>query len=203
MEERNHPDSYRFPVLTVLLVLGGLISYLLPTTHSFILYDRNLILSGQVWRLVTGVLVHFSWSHLAYNTIILVPAGWMVERNRRFIFIWLVLLTTVLSSLYFLAFMPDMKQYGGLSGIASASVAYLCMLSIRTKPRERWLWITILVLFAAKVVFEIFTQQSVFVAYSAHEIRVVPETHIIGLLVAFVFLFIPFKMIRKDKDIRL
>lgn len=202
MAESGYPDNYRFPVLTVLLVLGSLLSFLLPAANSYLLYDRNLVLSGQVWRLVTGVMVHFSWSHLVYNTLIMMLAGWMVEQNSRFIFIWLVLLTAILSSLYFLMFMPGMKQFGGLSGIASATVGYLCMANIRARSRGRWLWVIILVLLVAKVTFEIYSQQPVFATYTSDDIRVVPETHIIGLLVAMVLVIIPFKITRKDKGLR-
>ena len=197
MEESSHPDSSRFPVLTVLLVLGSLLIFLSPVISSYLLYDRTLILSGQVWRVATGVLVHFSWSHLAYNSIILVLAGWLIERNSRFTLTWLVLLTAVLGSFYFVLFMPEMKQFGGLSGVVSATVAYLCMVNISARSRDKWLWIIILGLLIAKIIFEIVTQETVFASYSSAGIRVVPEAHIIGLLVAMILMVVPLKNNKK------
>ena len=193
MIENKNPDGSRFPVLTWLLVLGSLLIFLLPTVSNFLIYDREQILNGEWWRLVTGAGVHFSWSHLVYNVVILLIAGWMLERESRAQFVWLVLITSVLSGLYFLFFLPEMKNYAGLSAIVSAVAVFVCLMNIKRTSETRWLWIFILVLFAAKVIYEGVVQQAFFVSYDSAIIQVVPSAHIIGAMVAIVMSMNSFK----------
>lgn len=184
MLESKNPDSVRFPLLTLLLVVGSLLVFLLPAAASHLFYEREQILAGEWWRLVTGVVVHFSWSHLIYNSTILLIVGWLLERENRTAFIGLVLATTLLSGLYFLFFLPEMKSFAGLSAIVSAVVVYLCLINIENMPQTRWLWIAILILFVSKVIYEGVMQQAFFVSYTSLTIRVVPSAHIIGAMVA-------------------
>jgi len=65
------------PVL-LLAVLPAILLWLVPTTHSALLYDRTAILRGEWWRLWTGHWVHFSFSHLAWNLAVLLGAGLLV-----------------------------------------------------------------------------------------------------------------------------
>jgi len=184
MAENRNPDIYRFPVLTLLLVTGSLLIFLLPGVSDYFLYKRDQILTGELWRLVTGAGVHFSWSHLGYNIAIMLIAGWLLERENRANFVWLVLTTSIISGLYFLLFCPEMKVYGGLSAVVSAVVVYLCLVNIIKIPEAKWLWITILIMFTAKVIYEGVMQQTFFVSYSSLNIRVVPSAHIVGAIVA-------------------
>lgn len=186
MTENQSLDVSKFPVLTLLLVLGCLLMFLLPTVSDFFLYDREKIFAGQWWRLLTGAGVHFSWSHLIYNVVILLIAGWLLEQESRARFVWLVLITPVLSGLYFLLFLPEMKSYAGLSSIVSAVAVFVCLINIIKTPEKKWLWILILILFAAKVIYEGIIQQAFFVSYDSTIIQVVPSAHIIGAMVAIV-----------------
>lgn len=184
MAENRNPNGVRFPVLTLLLVVGSLLVFLLPTAASYLIYNREQILAGEWWRLVTGAGVHFSWSHLIYNAVILLVAGWLLERENGPRFFLLVLITSVISGLYFLFFLPEMKNYAGLSAIVSAVVVFLCLMNIKKIPETRWPWIMILILFAAKIAYESVMQQAFFVSYASVTIRVVPSAHIIGAMVA-------------------
>ena len=131
MIENINPDDDRFPVLALLLVVGSLLIYLLPTVASHLIYDREQILAGQWWRVFTGAGVHFSWSHLIYNVVILLVAGWLLERESRIRLVLLVLVTSVLSGLYFFYFLPEMKKYAGLSAIVSAVAVFVCLMKIK------------------------------------------------------------------------
>ena len=186
MLENKNPDGNRFPVLTLLLVLGSLLIFLLPSIANYLVYDREYILAGEWWRVLTAVGVHFSWSHLVYNIVILLLAGWLLERESRSHFVWLVLITSVLSSLYFLFYLPEMKNYAGLSGIISAIAVFVCLMNIRKVPKTKWLWITILTIFIAKVIYEGVMQEAFYVSYASEQIHVVPSAHIIGAMVAIV-----------------
>ena len=53
------------------VVVTALAVYLLPGVGEALVYDRSAILTGELWRLVTGHWVHFSASHLFYDVTVL------------------------------------------------------------------------------------------------------------------------------------
>jgi rhomboid family GlyGly-CTERM serine protease len=178
-----------FPVVTFLLATGSLCLFLLPdSTHLFV-YDRNRVLTGDVWRLVTGHLVHFSWSHTAYNIVLLALAGSWIESRDRFRYLWLITLTVLASGLYFLIMLPDLERYGGLSGLVSATVVYLSLYGIRYYRHARLIWYAILFLFAVKVSYEIMVREAIFVSPDIIPFEVVPSVHVAGGLIAAVLFY--------------
>lgn len=179
-----------FPVVTLLLVVGSLCLFLLPDGAQLFVYDRHRVLTGDIWRLVTGHLVHFSWSHIAYNIALLSLAGsWIESQNRRG-YLWLVTLTVLASGLYFLIMMPDLERYGGLSGLVSATVVYLSLYEIRYYRHARLIWYVILFLFAVKVGYEIMIREAIFVSPDIIPFKVVPSVHIAGALVAAALFYV-------------
>lgn len=82
-------------------------------------YDRVAIAQGEVWRLLTGNLVHLGWWHWFLNElgiivfVLLCPdplSGWVWARR-------VVLLGVGMTTcLYFLV--PEMRWYVGLSGVS-------------------------------------------------------------------------------------
>ena len=173
-----------FPVITVLVAAGSLALFLLPDVAHWLIYDRNRVLAGEVWRLVTGHAVHLSMSHALYNIVLFSVAGIWLERRNGLRYAWLIGLTALVGSLYFLIFMPEMAFYGGLSGVISAAVVYLCLQEMRQGGFARAVWATILLLFLAKVGYEILIGQTVFATPDATPFEVVPAIHIIGAVVA-------------------
>jgi len=173
-----------FPVITVLVVAGSLAVFLLPDAAPWFVFDRERVLAGQAWRLVTGHAVHFSTSHALFNIFMFTVVGSWLERRNRPRYVWLIGLTTLAGSLYFMAFMPQMARYGGLSGLVSAAIVYLCLREMRQGGFGGMVWVGILLLFAAKVCYEITVGQGVFASPSAIPFEVVPAVHITGAIVA-------------------
>ncbi|KEF32891.1 GlpG protein (membrane protein of glp regulon) [Marinobacter nitratireducens] len=88
---------------------------------------------GQVWRLITPDFLHFSWSHILFNSVMLWFLGsqieWFDGRGRLLV---LFLITSVFSnSLQYLVSGP---LFGGLSGVVYGILGY-CWLSQRQHPR--------------------------------------------------------------------
>ncbi|PAV26504.1 rhomboid family intramembrane serine protease [Tamilnaduibacter salinus] len=89
--------------------------------------------SGQFWRLITPDFLHFSWSHIIFNSVMLWFLGSQVEwfdGKARLItlFIGISLLS---NSLQYLASGP---LFGGLSGVVYGILGY-CWLSQQRMPR--------------------------------------------------------------------
>jgi rhomboid family GlyGly-CTERM serine protease len=98
-------------------------------------YDASATSHGQVWRLLTGNLVHLSWVHLFRD----VPAMFVIwfgfshvlsERG------WILLLVldglAVTLGLYFFA--PSVEWYVGLSGVLYGLVMCAGLLLLPTRP---------------------------------------------------------------------
>ncbi|MBQ0832427.1 rhomboid family intramembrane serine protease [Marinobacter sp.] len=89
--------------------------------------------SGQVWRLFTPDFLHFSWTHIIFNSVMLWFLGsqieWFDGRGR---LVLLFLITSLVSN--GLQYVVSGPFFGGLSGVVYGILGY-CWLSQRTLPR--------------------------------------------------------------------
>lgn len=129
------PSSfYRFPVTMTLVLLSCSITLItwfgeLHTPLSWFYYNQDLILDGQIWRLITPIFLHFSamgvvFIHLAFNMIWLYQFGGMIEAadSSRFLLL-LVLLSALISNVAQAQISAGL--FGGMSGVVYALLAYL------------------------------------------------------------------------------
>ncbi len=93
----------------------------------------STLASGQVWRLLTPDFLHFSWTHIIFNAVMLWFLGSQVEwfdgRNRLLL---LFLATSIFSN--GLQYLVSGPLFGGLSGVVYGILGY-CWLSQRKRPR--------------------------------------------------------------------
>lgn len=98
--------------IAVLLAVGG------PTVSDALRYEREAILGGQIWRLLTGNLVHLGWPHLLLNIaglgLIWALFGQALG-NRAWTVTFVVCATGI--GLGMLLFNPGIGWYVGLSGV--------------------------------------------------------------------------------------
>lgn len=94
---------------------------------------ENTIVSGQVWRVITPDFLHFSWSHVIFNSVMLWFLGsqieWFDGRGR---LVLLFLATSIFSN--GLQYFVSGPLFGGLSGVVYGVLGY-CWLSQRRVPR--------------------------------------------------------------------
>lgn len=132
---RDAPAS--FPLATGLLALACLAAHLASLAPPFA-YDRAGIMSGEIWRLWTGHLVHFSTRQLVLDVGMLVVAGWLVER------VWgsrttarVVVLGMPALSLGLLVSAPHLLEYRGVSGIVVLLALAAASAVWERQPRAR------------------------------------------------------------------
>ena len=174
----------RIPVVTALVVTAGIGTYLIPGLASQMVYDRSAILSGEVWRLLTGNWVHFSASHLFYDLLALGIAGWIIERRGYPYFGLLCVLAAVGISTALLAGRPEVQSYGGLSGVATGAIIYLALHGLQERGAWRWVCIAALVLTVGKVLLESITGRFIIAATGSISFVPLPLSHIVGGLTA-------------------
>jgi rhomboid family GlyGly-CTERM serine protease len=113
---RSSVKTGRVPLAVGALAL--LLQAFAPVTLPWLSMTRDGVEAGQLWRLISGHVVHLGWYHLALNLtglaalLVLCPAPLSSrEWLRRFV------LVALGCSLALYAFAPDVSWYMGLSGL--------------------------------------------------------------------------------------
>lgn len=115
-------------------------------------YDRNAILSGEIWRIFTGHLAHLTWTHLLMNLLGLALVWGLFDRHlpaKR----WLhaTLFAGLGISLLLMVVDPHLRWYVGLSGVLHGMFILGCMYDMKS---GRWDSKLLLALIIAKLLWE-------------------------------------------------
>ncbi|GDY23689.1 hypothetical protein LBMAG56_50360 [Verrucomicrobiota bacterium] len=168
--------------------------FALPSLQALLIYDREAILAGEFWRLFSGHWVHFSGTHLGCNVAVLAAAGLILESGTAVRTARLLLVAPWFISAGLLVGEPQLRCYGGLSGIATAAVVALALDAFarrRQDPRAGWTAAVLLLLFELKTTFEWYTHRSLFALDTDAGYSVVPLSHLLGGLVALILHLLP------------
>ena len=157
----------------------------LPGAGPALEYDRARVAAGEVWRLATAQLVHWTpRMALADLGMILVLGAWLESQGRRRAVALALALAAVLTLAGVVLVLPHLLRYRGSSGPASA-LFVLTALEIARRPSRRGargLALLSLVLFAVKVIWETITGQALFAGGLPVGVDVVPLAHLLGAL---------------------
>jgi len=116
-------------------------------------FDRNAILSGEVWRIFTGHLAHLSWLHLLFNVIMLGIIWGLFDRflpAKRWLHV--MLFSGFGISLLLLVVDSNIFYYVGLSGVLHAMFIVGCLYDLRVTGR--WDAKLLLALLVTKLLWE-------------------------------------------------
>jgi rhomboid family GlyGly-CTERM serine protease len=143
-------------------------------------YDRDAVLSGESWRLVTGHLVHADSAHLAWNLLGVLLVAFLFARA----YTWrqwfvILLVSTAATDLGFLLLEPQLEWYVGFSGVLHGLMAAGLVAWLRT-ARDPLTWI-VAGLFAAKLAWEHLAGALPFTAATL-SLPVVHEAHTYGAI---------------------
>jgi rhomboid family GlyGly-CTERM serine protease len=148
---RGRLANWRLPIVISITLavaqLGG------PAAVGALRYQRDAVLQGEVWRLVTGHLVHANAVHLGWNVAGLVLV-WLLFAGEYTVGGWLavMLASTAAIDLGFLWNEPGLEWYVGSSGVLHGMVAagLIAWLHERRDP----LTLAVLGVFVAKLAWE-------------------------------------------------
>lgn len=136
------------------LLISLLISLFPNFSTAYLRYERNGIIDGELWRLLSAHLVHAGWEHLWLNIFALIII-WVMFGNFLSTSLWW--LFTLLSGLYisisFFIFMNQLEWYVGLSGVLHSMMVFGSIAGLIHKRKE---FILLLIFILAKVLFEQF-----------------------------------------------
>lgn len=181
----------RFPVWTLAISASALLVFVFPELQSFLIYDHDAISHGELWRLATGNLVHLSCTHLTYDLTAFVIAGTIIETRGYRFFPTLILTSAALIGIILLCAQPALYFFGGLSGVVTAAVTYLCLHGLLEKGAWRWACTLMLAGIAAKIGAELMHGKSFLLAAAGTEEFVpVPLSHFIGAVTAIILFLV-------------
>ena len=168
------------PTVTLAIAAVSGIIFCFPILNSWLLYNRALLLHGQVWRAWTGHIVHYSSSHLVWNLVIFLAAGcWLEYMRPRPIRAFYLACPALISAVLLLG-EPDLERYAGLSGVATGVLVFLAFVQLSENNAEpTWFWVAVFGLVMVKIAVETVTGAPLLVQDFAG-FRVVPLAHLSG-----------------------
>ena len=170
------------PWIILAVVAGASLASLLPGAAGILEYDRTAVEAGEIWRLLTGQLVHWTARMTAADLAVLLAVGaWLEIRCRRVALVAL-LAGALLVGLGLYGLAPELSHYRGSSGLASALFA-AAALEMATASPLRWQRasaLTALVLFAAKLFWELETGRALAAGPLLPGVVVTPSVHLLG-----------------------
>lgn len=181
----------RIPAWTLLLCGAAGIVFTVPELQALLIYSRAAIGDGELWRLVTGSLVHFSPSHLAYNIAALFIVGGLIETLRYRHFATLCMVSGALIGLAIYVGKPEIFAFGGLSGVVTASVTFLCLHGLHETGAWRRLCQVVLVCVGIKITTELVFGPSLLAVLGGEDLGFVPLplSHFVGAVTAALVFF--------------
>jgi rhomboid family GlyGly-CTERM serine protease len=177
-------QKYSFPLATALVTVFALVVFFAPLLADLALYNRTAILSGEWWRLATGHLVHFSSSHLGFDLLAILVAGILLENRHPLVAPLFYLSASLAIGLMLFFALPDMEQFGGLSGLATAVIVFVCLDRLRESNPARWLYVSVLAIISVKAVFETIYGTPMPSVLEKSGVVPVPAAHVAGIIVA-------------------
>lgn len=182
--------SKRLPwICGVFGVAACLFAFLPDSASQALQYDREGILSGEVWRLFTGHFVHWNFSHLVWDVSVFVVCGLFLEWLRRGLSVAILLMGPVLISGALLFLQPDMQYYRGLSAVDLSLFAAICLQAMsycRLRNRSSLLvvWGFAFATSILKPLMEAVWGHTFFVSQFGEGVEASPLSHLLGVLLA-------------------
>lgn len=121
---RQEATSRVFGSLIAICLLLAALGWVWPAATDALRYQRDAVLQGQVWRLLTAHLVHGDGQHLALNMVgTVLIAALFPQTYRAGQWVVILLMSAGAIGIGFLAWNPGLHWYVGASGILHGALA--------------------------------------------------------------------------------
>ena len=135
-------------VLAVFSNFGSIIYVIEPLTFtkinvsnagnvSMTSFNQTFFMDNQWWRLISPILIHFSFAHLSFNCLWIYVLGEKIERiDSKSVFVFLVLISSICSN-FLQYYWTNSSYFGGLSGVIYGLLGY-CMILEMESENDRY-----------------------------------------------------------------
>ncbi len=152
-----------------------------PRWFEVMVYERNLWLSGEIWRLLTCHFAHYSPEHLAYDLAGFAIAMALLRGEKIEKMTVLLGWTFLLVGVAVVAIEPSMSAYGGLSGAVSGVLTYAAVQMSAEQGRGKAAGIGLLVLLAVGLFYIGGTERGLFAAFGTDGVLPSFTAHAAGI----------------------
>ena len=135
--------------MAALLALSALATFS-PAFHAWCVLDRDALATGEVWRLWTGHLAHFSASHLVVDALVFALLVGALRRAGECALGRVLFLGGAALSVSLLVCDSSLARYGGLSGLNALLLGRLVLRWLQAGGRQRVLGLALLVVAVGK-----------------------------------------------------
>ncbi len=164
------------PRLTLLASAGICLLHALgQPVFKWLVFDRQAVMHGQFWRVLTGHFVHVGLDHLGWDLLALLILGAIIEKKGAAAFWKSLLFSCSAVSFWLMLGRAETSQYCGLSGALSGLLA--AAVFCRYEATRNKFFFVVLAAAALKIGLELVLRQPVF----AMSVTPVPEAHLVGL----------------------
>jgi len=175
-------ERSRFPWLTLFCLSAATALYLQPEAAAAFVFDRSALARGQVWRLLTGHLVHWTAPHLLVDGAAFAIVAAALERARRPLGALLFIHAAGIGGFLWWG-LPEMAFYGGLSGIGYGLFIYAAL--ALPDPCSRWRRAGQVAAGAAAV--KVLLEIGLHAALPAQGFVPLPQSHAAGIIIALLY----------------
>ncbi|MBU1191939.1 MAG: rhombosortase [Gammaproteobacteria bacterium] len=183
----------RWPLCTLMVLSMSVLASMWPAAVEALIYDRQAIQVGEVWRLLSGHLVHFSSAHLVGDLLVFGIAGYLIERQLGRQVGWLYLAMSAVIGLSLWVLDPALARFGGLSGLAYGNVFYMVASMAHQHTPARPVAVALLIVLLLKIFRDFCEPASVLDVLTPQPFVTVPLSHLVGVLMAGTFFIITTK----------
>lgn len=143
------------PVLTLVFVACAVVVELTPALAKSLVFEREAIERGELWRLLSGHVVHGTTRLALFDLAAFALFGAWIERSSRRLFVAVLSASALTSSLVVL-FLTEYGRYIGSSALVTGFLVATAVEVLRSSPGRAALVValTLIAFFAVKVVLE-------------------------------------------------
>jgi rhomboid family GlyGly-CTERM serine protease len=192
--------SKSIPLVCTAISLCSLIFGLIPNDFQIHFeYDRNNVIKGQIWRLWTGHLVHYSLQQAIIDLSILMLTGSVVEKTlaaRYTALLFILSMPTI--SIGLLTLFPEIVHYRGASSISVMFAVMACIILWKSETRWRPILVALVLAEVIKTIFDA-NGYSFSLTHLPEGIHVAWQAHVLGALLGLLSMPLFFWHIRKAK----
>jgi GlpG protein len=136
LKDKWFKQESRLGMVSLALIITSVAVFLISGTGKnyqvigpFLISEKNDIyfsefLSGQLWRIVTPIFLHFGFLHIIFNMYWLYYFGGQIEKRKGSAFIAIfIFLTAIFSNIA--QYLVTGPEFGGMSGVVYALLGYI------------------------------------------------------------------------------
>ena len=160
---------------------------------AFMEFDRALIFKGELWRVITCHLVHWSPQHFFLDALVCVALGFVFEQRIGPRYFKVLMAAALLISTALIFFQSGLQTYRGISGLINTQFILGVGLFVFDRNNRKFmkgLYVIIFSIHVFKVAYETIHGVSFFSTESLGDMGLfTPLAHLTGALVGFWYLF--------------